>query len=254
MISEGVVFSKRQFEEEGYCGPVQGLSLEEAERGYNAFFETIGQSRFRPGESKETMSGWHFKHRWAYELATHPNIIDPISEILGPNVLLWAMNFWYKAPNNEKFIPWHQDYHYWPMEPAINATAWVTLGFSLKENGCLKVIPGTHTSYIRHVATDEAASTFDHRLDGTQYDESKAVDVEMTPGQICFFNERTVHGSEKNTSNIPRVAFSLRFTVPEVKFAPETKEKFKNSIRIFLVKGEDRYRYNDDLTGVVPER
>lgn len=252
MITSGSTFSLQQYREEGYSGPTQGFSLEEAERGYDAFFRTIGQSRFQPGPSEVHLAGFHYKHRWAYDLATHESIIGPISEILGPNVYLWAMNFWYKEPRNEKYIPWHQDYHYWPMEPAINATAWVTLGFSLEENGCLKVIPGTHTTYIEHVATDAQASRFDHKLDEKQYDVSKAISMEMSPGQICFFNERTVHGSAPNLSNIPRVAFSLRFTIPEVRFAQETKEKHKD-IRMFLVRGEDRFRYNEDLLGTVPE-
>jgi hypothetical protein len=41
--------------------------------------------------------------------------------------------------------------------------------------------------------------------------------------------------------------------VPEVKFAQETKEKYKD-IRMYLVKGEDNYRYNEDLKGSIPER
>jgi ectoine hydroxylase-related dioxygenase (phytanoyl-CoA dioxygenase family) len=253
MITQGVPFSIEMYRSEGYSGPVQGLTLEEAEKGYDAFFHTIGQSKYEPGPSQVHLAGFHYKHRWAYDLATHESIVGPISQILGPNVLLWAMNFWYKEPGNEKFIPWHQDYHYWPMEPAINATAWVTLGYSLEENGCLQVIPGTHTQYIEHVATDEQASRFQDRLDDSQYDISKAVPIEMTAGQICFFNERTVHGSNPNFSNIPRVAFSLRFTVPEVQFAQETKDKYKD-IRMYLVKGEDNYRYNEDLKGIIPEK
>jgi ectoine hydroxylase-related dioxygenase (phytanoyl-CoA dioxygenase family) len=243
------------YKEQGYSLPVQGLTLEEADLAYNRFFEVIGQSKYSPGPTKTKMAAWHHKYAWAYDLATHPSIIEPISQILGRDVVLWAMHFWYKEPGNEKSVPWHQDIKYWPMEPAINATAWVNLGYSIQENGCLKLIPGTHQGMKEHVAVDDKKKSFLPNQIPKQYiDESKAIPMEMTPGQITFFNEAIVHGSDRNTSNIPRVAFSLRFTTPEVKFKMEQWGGSKERIRTYLVSGEDRYHYNDDIAGVVPTR
>ena len=76
----------------------------------------------------------------------------------------------------------------------------------------------------------------------------------MTPGQVTFFNERTFHGSNRNTSNIPRMAFSVRYTTPEVKFHIEKFSGNKDRIKTFLVSGEDRPRLNDDIVGVPPEK
>ena len=70
----------------------------------------------------------NLRFRWAYELATHQRILDYAERILGPDIVLWAMVFWYKEPHNSKYIPWHQDATYWPMEPRINLTAWMALG------------------------------------------------------------------------------------------------------------------------------
>jgi len=210
MLTQGVPFSIEQFHKDGFCGPVQALTQAEADRYNRQFFETLGMSPFEPKPSKENMSAWHQRHRWAYELATHPGIVDPIAGILGDNVVLWAMHFWYKEPGNPKFIPWHQDIHYWPMEPAINATAWVTLGYSMTENGCLRLIPGTHRGRAEHVRLGDDSSAFEQGIDAKHVDESKAIDMEMTPGQVVYFNEATFHGSKANTSAIPRVAISLR--------------------------------------------
>jgi hypothetical protein len=74
-------------------------------------------SSHQPGKTEINMSAWHLQHRWAYDLATHCSILEAMKEILGPDLILWAMHFWYKEPNNDKFIPWHQDINYWPMEP-----------------------------------------------------------------------------------------------------------------------------------------
>jgi ectoine hydroxylase-related dioxygenase (phytanoyl-CoA dioxygenase family) len=252
MITRGNPFSLAQYREEGYSGPVQGLSLEEADNGFNRFFEVLGQNKYTPGKAKVGLSAWHHRHRWAYDLATHPSIVEPMKQILGEDLVLWAMHFWYKEPGNDKYIPWHQDYNYWPMDPAINATAWVSLGWSIRENGCLRVIPGTHLQHQKHVKLGDAESSFKEGLPADQIDESKVVDVEMSPGQIAFFNEATFHGSEKNQSHIPRVAFSVRYTTPEVKFIMEEWGGDTSRIRTFPVSGVDRFHYNDAITGVVP--
>jgi len=252
MISKGQLFSLKQYEEEGYSYPIQGLSSQEAEEYYNQFFNVLGQSKHEPGATEMNLSAWHQKHRWAYNLATHPNIVSAITEILGENIVLWAMHFWYKEPGNGKFIPWHQDINYWPMEPAINASAWMSLGFSIKENGCLRIIPGTHKSHVEHVAVGDGSSAFEQGIDSRHVDESKAVDLEMSPGQMAFFNEATFHGSEVNNSDIARVAFSVRYTTPEVKFRMADWGGDTSRIKTFLVRGEDRFHLNDDITGIVP--
>ncbi|MNF97294.1 hypothetical protein D3C84_801180 [compost metagenome] len=75
----------------------------------------------------------------------------------------------------------------------------------------------------------------------------------MSPGQIAFFNEATFHGSENNKSNIPRVAFSVRYTTPEVKFKMAEWGGDTTRIRTFLVNGEDRLKLNEEIKGVVPD-
>ena len=43
-------------------------------------------------------------------------------------------------------VPWHQDGQYWPIRPLATCTAWIALDDSTPENGCLKIIPGSHKS------------------------------------------------------------------------------------------------------------
>ncbi|MGG1551581.1 phytanoyl-CoA dioxygenase family protein [Paenibacillus ferrarius] len=252
MITKGNPFSLEQYQKEGYSGPMQGLTLQEADMYYQRFFDVLEQSKYEPGPTKMNLSAWHQRHHWAYQLATHPSIVGAMKQILGDDLVLWAMHFWYKEPNNNKFIPWHQDINYWPMEPAINATAWVSLGWSIRENGCLRVIPGTHKSIVEHVSTGTDASAFEQGLPEEAIDESKAVDLEMSPGQIAFFNEATFHGSETNRSNIPRVAFSVRYTTPEVKFKMDEWGGDTTRIRTYLVNGEDKFKLNEGIQGIVP--
>ena len=249
-------FSIEQYQQEGYTGPLPLLSAEEAAAGRTAYFHAIGQSEAAPGPTNEPPGGFNLRYRWAYELATHGKTLDYAEEILGPDIVLWAMVFWYKEPHNTKYIPWHQDATYWPMEPRINLTAWVALGPTFRDNGCLRLIPGSHKRWLdEYYQPLDQNSAFHDGLTADQVDESSALDLEMSPGEVVFFNEATLHCSDANVSDIPRLAYALRFTTPEVKFDPDgLKEKGIDYLtKTMLVRGEDRYHYNDSLKAGPPE-
>lgn len=245
-------FSINDYQDQGISGPFPLIGGAEAAVAYQRFFATLGQSPDNPQPAEAAaLGGWHTQHRWAWELATHPSIVAAMKEILGEDLVLWAMRFWYKEPRSASFIPWHQDIRYWPMEPAVNATAWIALGPSLRENGCLRVIPGTHTKDYGHIELDDADARLGKAVDPSLIDESRAVDLEMSPGEAVVFSERLFHGSRANGSDMPRVAFSVRYTTPEVKFSEDVQwEGFQ--VGTTLVSGEDRYRRNDRLVRDVP--
>ena len=181
-------FSLEQYREQGYTGPVQILSLEEAAAGRRDYFASIGQSEDSPGPTDERPGGFNLHYRWAYELGSHDKTLDYVEKIIGPDIVLWAMVFWYKEPHSKKYIPWHQDAVYWPMEPRINLTAWVALGPTFKENGCLRLIPGSHKRWLDDEYRPlDKKSAFAEGLGEDQVDELQALDFEMAPGGVRLF-------------------------------------------------------------------
>ena len=248
-------FSLEQYREQGYTGPVRILSPDEAAAGRRDYFAAIGQTEDSAGPTDERAGGFNLHHRWAYALGAHDKTLDYVEQILGPDLVLWAMVFWYKEPHNEKYIPWHQDAVYWPMQPRINLTAWVALGPTFKENGCLRLIPGSHRRWLDDEYRPlDKGSAFAEGLGEDQVDELQALDFEMAPGECVFFTEATLHSSNANRSDLPRVAYSLRFTTPDVKFDIEgLKQKgIDYLVRTMLVRGEDAYHYNDSLIAPPP--
>lgn len=250
------MFSVEQLKEDGFTGPVPILSKEKVTNVRRRFFEAIGQPEDCPGPTDKQPGGYNLRYRWAHELAVDENILDHVERALGPDIVLWAAVFWYKEPHNTKYIPWHQDASYWPMEPRINLTAWVALGPTSPENGCLRLIPGSHKHWLddQYQTLDEQ-SAFAQGLNPDQVDESKAVDMIMEPGDVVFFSEAALHGSNANVSDIPRLGFSIRFTIPEVKF--DVKELKSQGIdylaKTVLVRGDDNFHYNESLVYKPPE-
>src|SRR5690606_32682210 len=68
-----------------------------------------------------------------------------------------------------------------------------------EENGCLQVVPGTHT--LPTLCTVEANPEESFAADTVELpDGMSAVPVIMQPGDVLFFNGQLVHGSYPNNS------------------------------------------------------
>lgn len=55
----------------------------------------------------------HLAHRWVLQIASHPNILKPVKDILGSNLMLLDSRFICKYPESDNgvqaFVAWHQD-------------------------------------------------------------------------------------------------------------------------------------------------
>jgi len=244
-------FDVEQFQAEGFTGPVRVFSEAEAAELRRKFYAEIGQDEAHPGPTNKPMSAWHHRLRWFYNLAANEQILDLIEALQGPNLVMWAMHFWYKEPRSGKRIPWHQDGEFWPMTPVKNISAWVAFGPAFRANGCLRIIPGSHRRKYAHIDLKDPQSAFGKGIDPREIDESKAIDFELRPGEVVIFNESAIHGSEANTSGTARVAHSIRYTTPEVKFLMEQWSD-AGRIRTYLMRGADTHHLNDAIRGAVP--
>ena len=120
-----------------------------------------------------------------------------------------------RQDRGSKAIPWHQDFHYWPLEPPVIISAWIAVDPSTRQNGNLQVIPGSHRTIVPHVeATPDMH--FKVMADAGYYDPGDLTDLEMQPGEFILFNERTLHHSEANHSDLRRIGLPVRAIIPIV--------------------------------------
>ena len=52
------------------------------------------------------------------------------------------------ASRGDKFVAWHQDLTYWGLEPPQAVTAWLAIDDVDIDNGCMRVVPGSHRQGI----------------------------------------------------------------------------------------------------------
>lgn len=178
-----------------------------------------------------------------------PEILDMIESIDGPNLILWTTTVFHRPAGEGGFTDWHQDGEFWPITPLAGTSAWVALSECVKENGCLRVIPGSHKSHARHI--DSNAGVFSRRLAPDALDESDAVDIELRPGQVMLFDAELIHGSHPNMSDQDRTAFVMRYFPTTSYFDLDGGKPGEDASppyadrALFLVRGVDRCGRND---------
>ena len=141
------------------------------------------------------------------------------------------------------------------MRPIATCTVWIAIDDSTRENGCLRVIRGSHKDnrLRRHETNQSPELTLNQELPSSEYDAGKAVDLEMRSGQMSLHDVYLVHGSEANESNEPRRGMTLRFMPTTSLFdrvlAVEQHERIglvdHSERTLFLMRGIDRCGRND---------
>ena len=245
---------RETYQREGYLIPEFRLAPEKVARLQKALDDAIAAN---PSVRPEHLVSIHVKGRNAegvvgdstfLDLAADPDILDLVEAVMGPDIVLWGCHLFCKPAGEGLEVPWHQDGHYWPIRPLATCTVWVALEGSDRENGCLRVIPGSHQPAVLKEHLREEGGALTQRLGDDAFDEADAVDVELEPGQMSLHDVYMIHGSNRNASTRRRAGLAIRYMPATSLF---DREMFKRSDSsgftvdfstrpLWLLRGEDR--------------
>ena len=191
--------------------------------------------------------------------ALNGEILTMVGQLIGSNLALWGTTVFGKPAHSGKATPWHQDGQYWPIKPLATCTAWIAIDDVNVQNGCMRVISGSHksTQLLKHHTNTADDLTLNQELDIDQFDESKAVDLILKPGQMSLHDINLVHGSNHNTSSKRRAGYVLRLMPTSSHFDRKLGKKIEmlsKSVNfsdrpLFLVRGIDQCGLNDFTIG-----
>lgn len=230
----------QSFEQHGFLNGLPVCDAAEAAR----FRERFNELEQREG--RETcqigLINRHLDVPFIWELATYPKILDAIEALLGPDILVLATHFFCKYERGDKFVAWHQDVTYWGLEPPYALTAWYAVDDSDVENGCMRVIPGSHSAGILdHGKSQRQGNLLSINQEvASAVDDSGAVDLVLKAGEMSIHHGHLVHGSNPNRSSRRRCGLTIRYVPPYVK--PVAANSINQPWPAILVRGEDRYR------------
>jgi ectoine hydroxylase-related dioxygenase (phytanoyl-CoA dioxygenase family) len=233
------------FERDGYVSPIRIHSSEAAERVRAAF------DRLEAAEGRERsqigLQDRHFDQPFVWELATDPAILDVVQAAVGPDVLLLATHFFCKYPSvgeaEARFVAWHQDVTYWGLEPPLAVTAWYAVDDADAENGCMRVIPGTHRQIREHGKSAVAGNllSINQEVSVTADEERRAVDIPLRAGEMSLHHGMLIHGSNPNRSTRRRCGLTIRYVPAHVRQVEGNS--YGKRWSAVLVGGMDRYRH-----------
>lgn len=138
------------------------------------------------------------------EFARDPRILDLLEVVIGPNIAFLSDKIVFKSPEVDFGSPWHQDWPYW--EGSHKLSVWLALDDANIENGCLKLLPGSHRTNAAHDGEAKDGHGFNHRLRQDAVDEGQAISAPIKAGSAVIFHDLTLHASHPNTSGHDRWA------------------------------------------------
>ena len=194
------------------------------------------------------------------EIARDEKILDLVEQLIGPDIVLWGSQAFCKPQGDGMEVPWHQDGQFWPIRPPATSTVWIALDDSLIENGCLRVIPGSHREKTLHQHLKEERSNIalHQQIDSGVFNPSSAIDVELEAGQMSLHDVHLIHGSNPNHSTRRRAGYAIRYMPGSSLFdrgSVLSNANYQNdfvSRPLWLLRGQDRTGQNDFVIGHPP--
>lgn len=269
----------KTFAEQGYVGP---FTLWEPER-MTAWWKGLRKALLDPANDARRVFDnpvnydRHLDIPALGKLVTEPAIGRRMQALIGPDVLCWRTEFFPKNPGDSG-TGWHQVETYAIGETSVGMleatehspglpmelTAWVAFTEATRDNGCLKVIPGSHHRWryderapMRWNGTKRDNSFFgydygDLKVDADwDPDQEDVRHLEMRAGEFVIFTARCIHGSNSNTTNRQRMGFSIRVVPTHVRVygGMTSFDEFGHHFELdrhgcVLIAGEDEHELN----------
>jgi hypothetical protein len=176
-----------------------------------------------------------------FRLVSDERLVDLAAVFVGPNVALYASHYISKPPFSGQPVLWHQDGAYWPLDPIRVVTLWLAVDESTPENGCLRVIPGSHRQDLAALRANTEVDNVLGSESDVEVDESQAVDLTMSPGDVEVHHPNILHGSAANASPHRRCGLTIRY-IPTSTRILSAEQPFPSAFHLRGDPGVNRYQ------------
>jgi non-haem Fe2+, alpha-ketoglutarate-dependent halogenase len=225
-----------QYRRDGYVPKVRVMSRADAERARAALEDY--ESRTGGPLRGNLRHKAHLLFPFLSEIVRDNRLLDAIEDLYGPDLFCWTSNFFIKEARNPAFVSWHQDATYWGLSAPDVVSAWIALTPSNRANGAMGVIPGSHgKAQLPHRDTFDKNNLLTRGQEvAVEVDESKAVYLDLEPGEASLHHVLLVHGSPPNPSEDRRIGFAIRYI-------PTSVRQLHGEDSATLVRGVDAFHH-----------
>jgi ectoine hydroxylase-related dioxygenase (phytanoyl-CoA dioxygenase family) len=146
----------------------------------------------------------------AHDFAISDRAASLVSSILGDDIDVFQSMFILKNPGAWG-QPWHQDSYYFNFDQQPQVGLWLAISEATLDNGCLSVLPGSHTNAVLEHVPDLREGANQGYLEILGVDEGSAIPVLMSPGDLLVFNSFLLHRSVDNCGGARRSAMVYHY-------------------------------------------
>lgn len=175
----------------------------------------------------------------AFELASHPALLDAVEACIGPDILLYNSTYIIKEPASPAQVAWHQDLTYWGLADAdAQVSAWIALEPATEESGCMRMLPGSHRAGpLRHETGSGNGNLLLLGQHVSGVDEGNARLCELAPGEASLHHGWTLHTSAPNRAQHRRIGLNIQYLAPSNRFIGASRQS------AMLLRGEDQHHH-----------
>ena len=180
-----------------------------------------------------------------FKIATEASILNKVSSLLSPDLLLWMGQVIFKQPGDSPTF-WHIDKVNYAVDGVHASIAITDMTIN---NGCLQVIPGTHKykddleEYVNKRECDLYNAESIVQLADRLHPENaphQVVPIEMKAGEYFFTKGGLWHGVTANQTEKLRLGLVVRYMRTDV----NSEQVIGRGLSCILVRGKDKYKFN----------
>jgi phytanoyl-CoA hydroxylase len=164
------------------------------------------------GDTIRRLKQAHARHQVFMRFISQPPLVRRLAQLLGPQIVMPLAHhncIMTKQPRFSSETLWHQDIRYWSYDRPELVSTWLALGRETADNGCLFLIPGTHTMSFSPERFDGELFLRTDQAENAALVAQK-VPAALEPGDVLFFHCRTFHAAGRNFTQ--QTKFSVVFT------------------------------------------
>ena len=223
------------FNRDGFIYPAGYLNTEKIKQLY--FDHLINFSKSESKRSTTALTHYklidpsvnpHFYSQEVWNIIFNSTVTSNVLELLGKDAVCISSTLIAKPPQSNIYVTPHQDRLYWGLDQAKGLSVWLAITNSNENNGCLRLIRGTHNQLYRHNHIQDAKNLtpLGEHIPLDELKQKEEIILNLREGEYSIHDCNIVHYSLRNKSDMWRIGLVMRFT--KLSALKETYQQAKN--------------------------